>query len=67
MRQILTSAELAELLGVSRRWVQREAKHGGLPCHRIGSHRKLLRFDLDEVLAWVADGGRDPRPDGDES
>ena len=45
--------EVADLLGVSTRTVQRFVDDEGLPCYRI-SHRHVL-FDAAEVARWIAD------------
>ena len=45
----LNEAELALLLGVSRRMVRKYIKSGGLPCTGTG---KLRRFDWHTVREW---------------
>lgn len=49
---LLKPAEVAELLGVSRRTVQRLAADGELPGLRIGSQ---WRFREQTVRSWVVD------------
>lgn len=44
----LDAKQLAGILGLSVRHVQRQAAQGSLPHHRFGD---LLRFDLQAVLA----------------
>lgn len=45
--QFIDAKQLAEILGLTVRHVQRLAAQGSLPHHRIGD---LLRFDLKAVL-----------------
>jgi excisionase family DNA binding protein len=42
---------VAEFLAVPKSWVYEQAKHYGLPTHRLG---RYLRFDLNEVREWLA-------------
>lgn len=49
----LSPRELAEALGVSVSWVYRRTQEGAvdpLPCMHVG---KALRFNLEEVQAWL--------------
>ena len=46
----LTSTSAAELLGVHRKTVERLAKSGRLPVHRVG---RLLRFRRSDVDAYL--------------
>jgi excisionase family DNA binding protein len=50
---ILTLAEVAEMLRVKKMWIYQRTRpkgtRGGIPHYRIG---KLLRFDRAEILAW---------------
>jgi len=50
---LLTKAELATLLKVSQRSIQRRIAEG-MPYERIG---RSIRFDLSTVSAWFARGG----------
>lgn len=53
MGELLTADELAERLKVSPDQVYRFVKRG-MPCKRLGKTRNArLRFDADEVLAWI--------------
>jgi len=55
--RLLTAAEVAELLCIKTKWVQRKAREGVIPCvHFPGS--RLVRFRRDSVLAWVGDQER---------
>lgn len=42
--------EIARYLGVSTKGAYRLAERGAIPCVKIGGR---LRFDPDEVRAWV--------------
>ncbi len=44
----ITAKQLAEIMGLTVRHVQRLAAQGSIPHHRLGD---LLRFDLQAVLA----------------
>lgn len=44
----INAKQLAEIMGLTVRHVQRQAAQGSIPHHRIGD---LLRFDLQAVLA----------------
>lgn len=48
----LTRSQLAEVLQVSTRTVDRW-RRAGLPWHRPGGGRGTVLFDLAEVQAWV--------------
>lgn len=54
--RLLTSRELAALLGFSPAWVQDQFEAGKLPGFRVGGR---LRFRLSEVEAWL-EGCRGP-------
>jgi excisionase family DNA binding protein len=47
--RMLTAAELAELLGMSERWIAYRVKEG-MPSQRYGRAR---RFRLTDVDAWL--------------
>jgi excisionase family DNA binding protein len=42
---------VADLLGMSPRWVWQQVRDGTLPCIRFG--RRAIRFDPAEIEAWV--------------
>ena len=50
-RRLLTVAEVAAILAVSKAWVYRKCQSGALPCLRIGS---LLRFDKLRLEEWLS-------------
>ena len=47
---LLSVAEVARLLGLSTKSVQRLVARGGLPCYRIG---RLVRFAPGDVFRWL--------------
>ena len=62
-RKMLCAAEVAELFGVSRRWVYDNAE--ALGARRLGSGaRPRLRFDPDEVAECIDGLGRRPAARG---
>ena len=46
----LTVAELAEVLGMSERWIAYRVKEDNMPSHKYGRAR---RFRLSEVERWL--------------
>jgi excisionase family DNA binding protein len=55
MDQLLTAAEVAELLGVPVRWVRDAARNGLVPHVRLG---RYVRFRREAVEAWVTEQER---------
>jgi len=47
---LLKVEELADELNVPTTWVYKKSAEGSLPSVRVG---RYLRFDLDEVMAWL--------------
>jgi excisionase family DNA binding protein len=56
--RLLTTREVAERLGVSPETVLRRWRAGELPGFRLGG--TVLRFDSDEVDAWLEARHRGP-------
>jgi excisionase family DNA binding protein len=53
-KRLLTVEQVAEILCCSPKTVYSWAELGHIPCIKIGKGRKsLLRFDSDEVRAWI--------------
>ena len=50
-KEFYTPAELAALLAVSRKTVDRMVRRGALPCHRFGRARRFRRRDIEAFLA----------------
>ena len=50
--KLYTAKEIGELLGVSRQWIEIEARKpvNPLPRYHLG---RLRRYDLNEVLDWI--------------
>ena len=48
--RLLTTAETADLLGVSVRWVYRQVHAGELPAMRIAGS---IRFDPTDLANWL--------------
>lgn len=48
---LLTTAEIARTLGVSRRWVYLQVEQHDLPAYKLGD--RALRFDSDAVKRWL--------------
>lgn len=49
--RLLTSAEVAELIGKSVAWLARKRwEGGGIPYRKIGRH---VRYQLSVVLSWL--------------
>jgi excisionase family DNA binding protein len=49
--KLLDAKAAGELLGVPASWVLSEARKGRLPHIRLGA--RYVRFDRDDLLAWV--------------
>ena len=50
-KAFLTAAELAELLAVSRKTIDRMVRRGALPYYRFGRARRFRREDVETFLA----------------
>ncbi len=48
---LIRAAAVAKYLGVSKPSVFRWAKHGEIPCYRLGE--STIRFRLSEIKEWV--------------
>ena len=52
--EIMTTAQVADMLGINLQTVQRLAKPGRIPAHRLpGTRRGEYRFFKSEVLDWL--------------
>jgi excisionase family DNA binding protein len=57
--QLLTAAEVAELLNVPVSWVRESTRSGAMPCVSLGRYR---RYDREDVLAWLDSCKQPGRP-----
>ncbi len=48
---LLDARQLAEALGMTRRWVYERVEQDGLPAYKIG---RALVFEVSAVRAWLA-------------
>ena len=48
--ELLTSAEVAQILNVPVRWVDDHALRGDVPSLKLGRYRRYRRADID---AWI--------------
>lgn len=53
--RLLEAEQVAEQLSVSARWILAEARAGRIPSYRLG---RRVRFDAEELAAWLADHHR---------
>lgn len=51
--RLLTVEELSTMLGVSVRWIHERTRLGQIPCYRLPSGGRMLRFDPKEVRRWL--------------
>lgn len=59
----LTSNQAAELIGLSRSWLEKRRVFGdGPPYYKLGNRRVLYR--LDELLAWIEQHRSKPMTSG---
>jgi excisionase family DNA binding protein len=54
---LLTPAEVAELLAVTRRWVEDATRRGDIPHIRLGRFPRYRRETIDEWLAELERAG----------
>jgi excisionase family DNA binding protein len=48
---LLDAQQLADALGMTRRWVYAQVEENGLPAYKLG---RSLAFELSAVRAWLA-------------
>jgi excisionase family DNA binding protein len=52
---LMTSTEVAKLLGVSKWWVEERARHNEIPHIRLGRN---VRYRRDSIERWISDEER---------
>jgi excisionase family DNA binding protein len=57
--RLVDAQAIAERLGVPVSWVRESTRSGAMPCVKLG---RYVRFDLDDVDAWVASCKQPGRP-----
>ena len=50
LSELMTSAEIAELLRMKRSTVEDYARRGLLPSIKLGRHRRFIRSDVEAAL-----------------
>jgi excisionase family DNA binding protein len=48
---LLGAQQLADALGMTRRWVYAQVEENGLPAYKLG---RSLAFEVSAVRAWLA-------------
>lgn len=56
--RLIDARAAGELLGVPHTWLLRQARRDAVPHVRLG---RYIRFDADELLAWVRNRQRGRR------
>jgi excisionase family DNA binding protein len=56
LAQLMTSAQVAELLQMKRSTVEDYARRGLLPSLKLGRHRRFVRDDVEAALARLCGG-----------
>ncbi len=56
---LVDANEAAKLLGVPPSWLLAQARERRLPHHKLGHY---VRFDLDELIAWLDETRVQPTP-----
>jgi len=57
LAQLLTSAQVVELLQMKRSTIEDYARRGLLPSLKLGRHRRFVRDDVEAALARLSADG----------
>jgi excisionase family DNA binding protein len=57
LSELITAAQLAELLQMKRTTIEDYARRGLLPSIKLGRHRRFVRSDVEAALERLRDGG----------
>ena len=52
-KSLLNALEVAEILGVAKGYVYKLVREHKIPCARIGSSKKTVRFNPIELEKWI--------------
>ncbi len=56
---LVDANEASKLLGVPSSWLLAQARERKVPHHKLGHY---VRFDLDELIAWLGETRVEPAP-----
>lgn len=56
LTELLTSAQMADLLQMKRSTIEDYARRGLLPSIKLGRHRRFVRADVEAALAELRRG-----------
>ena len=57
LSELMTAAQLAELLQMKRTTIEDYARRGLLPSIKLGRHRRFVRSDVEATLERLRNGG----------
>ena len=58
LSELMTSAQVAELLHMKRTTIEDYARRGLLPSLKLGRHRRFVRSDVEAALAQLRNGSQ---------
>jgi excisionase family DNA binding protein len=56
LSELITAAQLADLLQMKRTTIEDYARRGLLPSIKLGRHRRFVRSDVEAALERLRDG-----------
>jgi len=56
LSELMTSAQVADLLQMKRTTIEDYARRGLLPSLKLGRHRRFVRSDVEAAIARLRDG-----------